>query len=87
MKAGLYMGTLKEGHPPLFAERQVPSTLIIFRTKKVEKSSPQENIIFRTKNTEKSQLAFGWKKFRKIFAGKCFGGSESPQSWGKGARC
>ena len=45
----------KKGHPPLLPERQVPSTPIIFRTKKVEKSSPQENIIFRTENTEKSQ--------------------------------
>ena len=43
----------------------MPSTPIIFRTKKVEKSSPQENIIFRTKNTEKSRLAFGGKNFGK----------------------
>lgn len=28
-----------------------------------------------------------WKKFRKKFAGKCFGGRESPQSCGKGAKC
>ena len=27
-----------------------------------------------------------WKKFRKKFAGKCFGVRESPQSWRKGAR-
>ena len=27
-----------------------------------------------------------WKKFRKKFAGKCFGVRESPQSCGKGAR-
>ena len=28
-----------------------------------------------------------WKKFRKKLVGKCFGGRESPQSWGKGAMC
>ena len=48
--------------------------------------TPFTPIIFRTKNTAKSQPAFGWKKFRKKFAGKCFGEKESPQSCGKGAR-
>ena len=43
----------------------MPSTLIIFRTKKVEKSSPQETIIFRTKNTEKSHLGLIGKNFGK----------------------
>ena len=43
----------------------MPSTPIIFRTKKVEKSSPQENIIFRTKNTEKSRLGLIGKNFGK----------------------
>ena len=62
MKGGLYGGTPKEGHPPPIAERQKPFT----------------PIIFRTKNTEKSQPAFGWKKFRKIFAGKCFGEEKAP---------
>ena len=51
--------------PPHLPERQVPSTLIIFRTKKVEKSSPQETIIFRTKNTEKSRLGLIGKNFGK----------------------
>ena len=37
----IYGEPAKSDHPPPFAERQVPSTLIIFRTKKVEKSSPQ----------------------------------------------
>ena len=48
---------IKEGHPPLFAERQEPFTPIIFRTIKIEKSSP----------------TFGWKNFRKFFTGECFG--------------
>ena len=43
----------------------MPSTPIIFRTKKVEKSSPQETIIFRTKNTEKSRLGLIGKNFGK----------------------
>ena len=45
----------EKGTPPLLTERQVPSTLIIFRTKKVEKSSPWQD----------------WKKFvGKCFGGK-----------------
>ena len=55
----------KRGRPPPFGERQEPFTPIIFRTKKVEKSSPQENIIFRTKNTEKSRLGLIGKNFGK----------------------
>ena len=72
--------------PPLFGERQVPSTLIIFRTKKVEKSSPQETIIFRTKNTEKSHLGLIGKNFGKNLRENVSGEKESPQSCGKGAR-
>ena len=61
---------MRKGHkgrdtPPLFTERQVPFIPIIFRTKKVEKSSPQENIIFRTKNPEKSRLGLIRKNFGK----------------------
>ena len=59
------MESLQKVTTPPFAERQVPSTLIIFRTKKVEKSSPQETIIFRTKNTEKSRLGLIGKNFGK----------------------
>ena len=55
----------KKGTPPPFGERQEPLALIIFRTKKVEKSSPQETIIFRTKNTEKSRLGLIGKNFGK----------------------
>ena len=33
-----YMGGIQKGYPPPFAERQAPSTLIIFRTKNTEKS-------------------------------------------------
>ena len=33
-----YMESIQEGHPPPFGERQEPSTPIIFRAKKVEKS-------------------------------------------------
>ena len=33
-----YMVSTGQGHPPPFAERQVPSTPIIFRTKNTEKS-------------------------------------------------
>ena len=82
------MESLQKGTPPLFAERKECLALIIFRTKKVEKSSPQAPIIFRTKNTEKSQLAFGWKKFRKIFAEKCFGEVKAPNlvERGRGAK-
>ena len=44
MKDGCYIKPViiwracKKGHPPLFAERQEPSTPIIFRTKNPEKS-------------------------------------------------
>lgn len=60
-----YIESMQKGIPPPFAERQEPFTPIIFRTKKVEKSSPQENIIFRTKNTEKSHLGLIGKNFGK----------------------
>ena len=76
----------KRGHPPLLPERQVPSTPIIFRTIKVEKSSPQENIIFRTKNTEKSRLGLIGKNFGKNLRENVSWERESPQSCGKGAR-
>ena len=55
----------KKGHPPPFGERQEPLAPIIFRAKKVEKSSPQENIIFRTKKVEKSRLGLIGKNFGK----------------------
>ena len=65
-KAGVLCGEhTKKDTPPPFGKRQVPSTLIIFRTKKVEKSSPQETIIFRTKNPEKSRLGLIGKNFGK----------------------
>ena len=67
-ESGYIWRAYKKGHPPLFAERQVPSTLIIFRTKKVEKSSPWSD----------------WKKFRKKFVGKCFGGKGKPPILWKG---
>ena len=34
------MESIQQGTPPPFAERQVPSTPIIFRTKNTEKSQP-----------------------------------------------
>ena len=79
----IYGGT-KEGHPPLLPERQVYSTLIIFRTKKVEKSSPQENIIFRTKNTEKSRLGLIGKNFGKNLQENVSGVKEMPPILWKG---
>ena len=43
MKAGRFAiyRAYKRDTPPLFAERQVPVTPIIFRTIKIEKSSPK----------------------------------------------
>ena len=60
-----YVESIRKGTPPPVAERQEPFTPIIFRTKKVEKSSPQENIIFRTKNPGKSHLGLIGKNFGK----------------------
>ena len=71
----------EKGHPPPFGERQVPSTPIIFRTKKVEKSSPQENIIFRTKNTEKSHLGLIGKNFGKNLQENVSGKRKPPILW------
>ena len=73
-------------HPPPIWGRKKPFTPIIFRTKKVEKSSPQENIIFRTKNTAKSRLGLIGKNFGKNLRENVSGEKESPQSCGKGAR-
>ena len=56
----------------------MPSTLIIFRTKKVEKSSPQETIIFRTKNTEKSRLGLIGKNFGKNLRENVSGEEKAP---------
>ena len=64
----------------------MPLAPIIFRTKKVEKSSPQETIIFRTKNPEKSRLGLIGKNFGKNLRENVSGGRESPQSYRKGAR-
>ena len=63
--AGYYIARMQQmtPTPPPIWGRKKPFTPIIFRTKKVEKSSPQETIIFRTKNTEKSRLG----KIRKNF--------------------
>ena len=65
-----YRESIQKGTPPLFAERQVPST----------------PIIFRTKNTEKSRLGLIGKNFGKNLRENVSGGKESPQSCGKGAR-
>ena len=72
------MESMQPRTPPPFAERQAPSTPIIFRTKNTEKSHLERATIFRTKNTAKSQPTLGRKKFRKKFAGKCFGGKGKP---------
>ena len=56
----------------------MPSTLIIFRTKKVEKSSPQETIIFRTKNPEKSRLGLIGKNFGKNLRENVSGKEKAP---------
>ena len=71
-------GAYKKGHPPPFGERQVPLAPIIFRTKKVEKSSPQENTIFRTKNTEKSRLGLIGKNFGKNLRENVSGEEKAP---------
>ena len=73
-----YMESMQKGIPPPLGKRQVPSTLIIFRTKKVEKSSPQETIIFRTKNTEKSHLGLIGKNFGKNLWENVSGGKGKP---------
>ena len=76
IKAGGYIErAYKKGTPPPIWGASKVFTPIIFRTKKVEKSSPQENIIFRTKNTEKSRLGRLEKISEKI-CGKMFRGKE-----------
>ena len=84
----LYGEPTKRDTPPLLPERQEPSTPIIFRTKKVEKSSPQENIIFRTKNTEKSRLGLIGKKFGKNLRENVSGKEKAPNlvERGRGAK-
>ena len=65
-------------HPPPIWGRKKPFTPIIFRTKKVEKSSPQENIIFRTKNPEKSRLGLIGKNFGKNLRENVSGEEKAP---------
>ena len=72
---------MQKGHkratPPYFGVKKAiyPHN---FSRHKNRKKFAQEDIIFRTKNTAKSQPALGWKKFRKKFAGKCFGVKGKP---------
>ena len=89
MKAGLvYRGHAKRDTPPIggAASALYPHN---FSHRKYRKKFAQEDIIFRTKNTAKSQPALGWKKFRKKFAGKCFGGKRKApnlEERGRGAK-
>lgn len=61
-------GAYKKGHPPLFAERQVPST----------------PIIFCTKNTEKSRLGLIRKNFGKNLWENVSGKEKAPNLVGRG---
>ena len=71
MCAGYYIESIqKVTTPPPFGERKKPFTLIIFRTKKVEKS----------------RLGLIGKNFGKNLRENVSGERESPQSCGKGAR-
>ena len=83
-----YMESIQKGTPPPFGERQEPLALIIFRTKKVEKSSPQENIIFRTNNIEKSRLGLIGKNFGKNLRENVSGEEKAPNlvERGRGAK-
>ena len=78
----------EKGTPPPVGERKECLALIIFRTKKVEKSSPQENIIFRTKNTEKSHLGLIGKNFGKNLWENVSGEEKAPNlvERGRGAK-
>ena len=55
-----------------------------FSHQKYRKKFAQEDIIFRAIKIEKSSPTIGWKKFRKKFAGKCFGGKGKPPILWKG---
>ena len=81
-------GSLQKGTPPPIWEDSKVFTPIIFRTKKVEKSSPQENIIFRTKNTEKSRLGLIGKNFGKNLWENVSGEEKAPNlvERGRGAK-
>ena len=50
-----------------------------------KKFAPRKHNFSHQKYSKKSPWP-DWKKIRKKFARKCFGGKESPQSCGKGAR-
>ena len=80
------MESIQKGIPPPVAGASKVFTPIIFRTKKVEKSSPQENIIFRTKNTEKSRLGLIGKNFGKNLRENVSGKSKAPNLVERG-RC
>ena len=67
----LYVEGIKEGTPPLFAERQVPFI----------------PIIFRTKNTEKSRLGLIGKNFGKNLWENVSGKEIPPILWKGGEGC
>ena len=65
-----YMESIQQGTPPPICGATSALYPHNFSHQKSRKKSPWS----------------AWKKFRKKFVGKCFGGRESPQSCGKGAR-
>ena len=89
MKAGCYIESMQKGTPPPIGGAASALYPHNFSHRKYRKKFAQEDIIFRTKNTAKSQPALGWKKFRKKFAGKCFGGKRKApnlEERGRGAK-
>ena len=80
--AGWYIErAYKKGHPPPFAERQVPSTPIIFRTKNPEKSrlgmirknfgkNLRENVSGKRKAPNLEERGQGVLKYERIVGAK-----------------
>ena len=74
-----------EGPPPIWGAARAFSPHNFSHQKSRKKFTPRKHNFSHQKYRKKSPWS-DWKKFRKKFVGKCFGGKESPQSCGKGAR-
>ena len=80
-----YMVSTGQGPPPICGATSALHPHNFSHQKSRKKFAPRKHNFSHQKSRKKSPWQ-DWKKFRKKFAGKCFGVRESPQSCRKGAR-
>ena len=85
--AGYYIARMQQmtPTPPYLGSKKALYPHNFSHQKSRKKFAPRNHNFSHQKSRKKSPWS-DWKKFRKKFAGKCFGVRESPQSCRKGAR-